>query len=110
MTIYRLSESCAVAGQIQPSDVAALAEDGFTTIICNRPDGEEFGQPLAADVKAECEARGIAFHFIPIDRSGLTEDMVEQFRSAIDESEGPVLAYCRSGQRCSIIWQASGSP
>ncbi len=110
MTIYRLSDSCAVAGQIQPSDVAALADEGYTTIVCNRPDGEEFGQPLAADVAAECEARGIAFHFIPIDRSGLTMDMVEQFRRAVDESQGPLLAYCRSGQRCSVIWQASGSP
>lgn len=110
MTIYRLSESCAVAGQIGPADVAALAEEGYTSIVCNRPDGEEFGQPRAADVAAECEAHGIVFHFIPIDRNGLTMDMVEKFRRAVDDSEGPLLAYCRSGQRSSVIWQASGSP
>ena len=43
MTIYRLSENCAVSSQIQPTDVAAIAAEGFTTIICNRPDGEDFG-------------------------------------------------------------------
>ncbi len=110
MTVYRLSESCAVAGQIGPDDVAALAEDGFTTIVCNRPDGEELGQPPAAYIAAECAARGIAFHFIPIGRSGLTMDLVEQFRRAVDESAGPLLAYCHSGQRSAVIWQASGSP
>ena len=110
MAIYRLSESCAVASQIQAADVAALAADGFTTIICNRPDGEDFGQPTAAAIAAECEAHGITFCFIPIDRSGLTMDMVESFRDAVAASTGHVLAYCRSGQRSSVIWQASGSP
>ena len=110
MTIYRMSEACAVAGQIRPQDVADIAADGFTTIVCNRPDLEEYGQPLAEDIRRECEARGLAFHFIPIDRSGLTMNMVEEFRRAVDDSEGAVLAYCRSGQRSAVLWQASGSP
>lgn len=110
MTVYKLSENCAVSTQIQPADVAAIAADGFTTIICNRPDGEEFGQPAASAVKAECEAHNVAFEYIPIDRNGLTMDMVEQFQSAVDASEGPVLIYCRSGQRSAVLWQASGSP
>lgn len=109
MTIYRLSETCAVASQIQAADVASLAADGFTTIICNRPDGEDFGQPAAAAIAAECAAHDVTFHLIPVDRSGLTMDMVESFRNAVAESAGHVLAYCRSGQRSSILWQASGS-
>ena len=110
MTIYRLSETCAVSSQIQPADVAALAADGFTTIICNRPDGESFGQPAASAVAVECEAHNVAFHNIPIDRKGLTMDMVEGFKDAVASSTGLVLAYCHSGQRSSVIWQASGSP
>ncbi|MBT8107785.1 MAG: TIGR01244 family phosphatase [Gammaproteobacteria bacterium] len=110
MTIYRMSEACAVAGQIRPEDVANIAADGFTTVVCNRPDLEEFGQPLADDIRRECESHELAFHFIPIDRSGLTVNMVEEFRRVVDESAGPVLAYCRSGQRSAVIWQASGSP
>jgi len=110
MTIYRLSETCAVASQVHPDDVAALAADGFTTIICNRPDGEDFGQPTSAAIAAECDAHGVAFHDIPIARSGLTMEMMENFRSAVEASTGQVLAYCRSGQRSSVLWQASGSP
>jgi len=110
MTVYRLSETCAISSQIQPADVAAIAAEGFTTIICNRPDGEDPGQPAASDIAAECEAQGVAFQLIPIDRNGLTMDMVEEFRSAVATSEGHVLAYCRSGQRSSVLWQASGSP
>lgn len=110
MSIYRLSETCAVSGQITPADVTALAVDGYATVICNRPDGEEFGQPPAADIAAACDEHGIDFHFIPIDRSGLTPAMIDRFRAAVADSDGPVLAYCRSGQRSSVIWQSSGSP
>lgn len=110
MTIYRLSETCAVASQIQADDVAGLAADGFTTIICNRPDGEDLGQPAAEVIAAACETHNVAFHNISVDRSGLTMDMVERFRVAVASSTGHVLAYCRSGQRSSVLWQASGSP
>jgi uncharacterized protein (TIGR01244 family) len=110
LSIYRLSATCAVAGQIQPADVAAIAADGFTTIVCNRPDDEDFGQPAAGDIEAACATHGVAFHHIPIDRGGLTMQMVEDFQQAVTESAGPVLAYCRSGQRSAVIWQASGSP
>lgn len=110
MPIYRLSEKCAVASQIQPADVATYAADGFTAIVCNRPDGEDFGQPAASDIEAECKTHGVTFELIPIDRSGLTMDMVEAFQNTVTESQGMVLAYCRSGQRSSVIWQASGSP
>lgn len=110
MTTYRLSENCTVSSQIQPNDVAGFAADGITTIICNRPDGEDFGQPEANAVAAECKTHDVTFHNIPVDRSGLTTDMVDRFREAVASSEGQVLAYCRSGQRSSVLWQASGSP
>ena len=110
MSIYQMSEAVAVSGQIQPEHVAQLAEHGFKAIICNRPDGEEFGQPPAADIAQACEVQDIAFHYIPVDKSGLTMEMVESFRDAVAASDGPVFAYCRSGQRSSVLWQASGSP
>ena len=110
MSIYRLSQHCAVSGQITAADITTLAVDGYGTVICNRPDGEEFGQPPAAEVAAACEEHGIVFHHIPIDRSGLTPSMIDSFREAVASSDGLVLAYCRSGQRSSVIWQASGSP
>lgn len=110
MTIYRLSEYCAVAGQIQPDDVAHFAGQGFMTIVCNRPDGEDPGQPTAAEIAGACAAHGVAFHHIPVSHGGLSMDLVAQFRDAIGASKGPVLAYCRSGQRSSILWQASGAP
>jgi len=108
--IYKFTESCSVAAQIQPDDVQTLKQDGYFTIVCNRPDNEDFGQPTAASIAAESEKHGVAFHLLPISRAGITADMIARFQTIVETSNGPVLAYCRSGQRSSVLWQASGSP
>lgn len=109
MELYKLTDAFSVAPQIQPADVEALKQSGFVAVVCNRPDGEDVGQPTATEIAAECQQHGIAFHHLPIS-DGITAGMIEQFRTIIAESEGPVLAYCRSGQRCSVLWQYSSSP
>lgn len=110
MRLYKLTESCSVAGQIQPADVAALKQDGFVTIVCNRPDNEDLAQPSAIEIGNACADHGVAFHHLPISTAGISADMVKEFQKIVTESSGPVLAYCRSGQRSSVLWQYSGSP
>ena len=34
----------------------------------------------------------------------MTADNVAQQGAAIDAADGPVLAYCRSGMRSSVVW------
>lgn len=109
MQLYKLTDAFSVGPQILPTDVEAVKQAGFVAIVCNRPDGEDVGQPTAAEIAAECRRHDVAFHHLPIS-DGITAEMTERFRSIIAESEGPVLAYCRSGQRCSVLWQYSGSP
>ena len=111
MNVAKLSDTCSVASQIQPADVDLLAGQGFATIICNRPDGEDAGQPSSDSIREACEQRGIAFHMIPIQGTVVSPRSVLQFQSAVEHSQGPVLAYCRSGTRSAMLWQiASDHP
>lgn len=96
-----------VAGQIAPQNVAALAEAGYTTIICNRPDNEGPGQPPASAIKAEADKHGISFHYIPVVHSGITRENVDAMTSALTGVEGKVLAYCRSGARSTHLYAFS---
>jgi len=41
MEIRKVDDSFAVVPQMQPDELTALAAEGFTAVICNRPDGEE---------------------------------------------------------------------
>ena len=105
METTQIADNYAVTAQIPPEAVSAIAGAGFVAIICNRPDDEEPGQPPAATIRAACEAAGIAFHHVPVSTT-LTPESVLLHRSIIESSGGPVLAYCRSGQRSSIIYEA----
>lgn len=99
-----LTPDIAVAPQIEPDDFDALAQAGFTTVIANRPDAEV--DPLhSSTVMAERAAQaGLAYHYLPIVPGQLGPDQVERFREIVDNSPGPVLAYCRSGTRSATAW------
>ncbi|AZO08421.1 MULTISPECIES: TIGR01244 family sulfur transferase [unclassified Mesorhizobium] len=104
MEYRQISEDYSVAGQIQPDDIAAIKDAGFKSVICNRPDNEQPGQPSAGSVKAAAEAAGLAFRFIPVISGQLTMENVEDQAAALEELEGPVFAYCRSGARCTNLY------
>ncbi|PBC01677.1 TIGR01244 family sulfur transferase [Mesorhizobium sp. WSM3860] len=104
MEYRQISEDYSVSGQIQPEDIAAIKEAGFKSVICNRPDNEQPGQPSADSVKAAAEAAGLTFRYIPVISGQLTMDNVEDQAEALDELEGPVFAYCRSGARCTNLY------
>lgn len=102
----KLSDNLSVMGQVQPDEVAALAEQGFKAIICNRPDDEEPGQPDFAEVAAAAEALGLPARHIPVDAMRPVEMQKDEFAQALAEMPGPVLAYCRTGNRCTLLHNA----
>lgn len=104
MEYRQISDHYSVSGQIQPEDIAAIKEAGFRSVICNRPDNEQPGQPSADSVKAVVEAAGLAFRYIPVISGQITMENVEDQAQALDELEGPVFAYCRSGARCTNLY------
>jgi sulfide:quinone oxidoreductase len=104
MNTHPITSDFSVGQQIQPEDVATLAKQGFTTIICNRPDGEDMMQPTFEDIREEADVHGIVAHYVPIHHGGIGEDEIERFTSAMNKSEGPVFAYCRSGARSVTMW------
>jgi sulfide:quinone oxidoreductase len=106
MHVRWITDRYAVSPQISVAEVANLASAGFACIICNRPDGEEADQPSATNIAAACSAVGLGFHHIPVRGMPIPADDVAQHRRIINESTGPVLAYCRSGQRSVAIFQA----
>jgi uncharacterized protein (TIGR01244 family) len=101
--IRKLDDRTSVSGQIQPADVAGLKASGITMIISNRPDGEEPGQPTAAEVQDAAEAEGLEFRHVPIIR-GIGPADVEAMQEALDAAPGKLLAYCRSGNRSALTW------
>ena len=105
--MQRLEDGMFVAGQIGPDEVRELAAQGITLIVNNRPDGEEPDQPASAEIKAAATAAGISYRAIPI--SQLTPEAIEATREALDEADGTVLAFCKSGTRSTYVWALARS-
>ena len=104
MTDFRkVTDDFSVAPQIAVADVAAAADQGFTLVINNRPDGEAPDQPTSAQMEAAAQAAGLDYVYIPV-RGGPTPDQVQAVEAAIAEAKGPVLAFCRSGTRSIVTW------
>jgi uncharacterized protein (TIGR01244 family) len=105
--VTHITPDFAVSPQITPEQLALLQAAGFTTVICNRPDHEEPGQPTFDEIKAAAEAVGLEAHHIPIKPGQATGDDVDAFDTAVTTAKGKVLAYCRSGGRAQSLFAAT---
>ncbi|WP_333908199.1 TIGR01244 family sulfur transferase [Pontixanthobacter luteolus] len=99
MDIRTVDQGFAVAPQFQPAEMQTLADAGYVAVICNRPDGEEEGQPTIADMRAAAQDAGLAFHHIPVWGGQFPEAAVAAFGAVRRGTDGPLLAYCRTGTR-----------
>lgn len=106
--IKQLSPNFAVAPQLGPEDMADVAAAGFKSVIINRPDFEGGpDQPTAAQVSAAAEAVGLKVEYQPVVGSAMTMGDVARFAELLQELPAPVLAYCRTGTRCTNLFAAS---
>jgi uncharacterized protein (TIGR01244 family) len=100
----KLTENVLVSPQLALEDVAAAAASGVAMIINNRPDGEEPDAPQSADIAAAAAAAGLNYVEIPVGHAGFSEPQVDAMIAALEQAEGPILAYCRSGTRSTLLW------
>ena len=104
MQIHPLADQLSVAAQVDVADIAALAAQGFRSIINNRPDGEDPGQLPAADARRAAEAQGIAYHHIPVTAASLSRADVDAFAAVLRSAPQPIVVHCRSGTRSTLLW------
>ena len=104
LDIRRLSGDFSVSPQIELDEVQTIKDAGFKSIICNRPDGEDAGQEMFADICNQAEKLGLHCVFIPMVNTADTESQLIETRNALINLPKPVLAYCRSGTRCTVLW------
>ena len=106
--INALTSDFAVAPQLSAQDMAAVAAAGFKSVIINRPDFEGGpDQPTAAAVSAAALAAGMQVQYQPVVSGGMTPEDVQRFAELLKTMPAPVLAYCRSGTRCSVLYHAA---
>jgi uncharacterized protein (TIGR01244 family) len=99
-----LDEKIMVSPQITLADIAEAKAQGVTLIVNNRPDGEAPDEPQGAEIEAAARATGIDYLAIPVGQGGFGQPQLDAMANALENAAGPVLAYCRSGTRSTLLW------
>ncbi|WP_170604822.1 TIGR01244 family sulfur transferase [Ruegeria arenilitoris] len=104
MEIRRITHRYAVSPQITVDDVPAIAEAGFVKVICNRPNTEVPTEMHSDAIGEAVRAAGMEYEVLELTHQTMTPENVARQKSLAESCEGPVLAYCASGTRCSVVW------
>ncbi len=101
-----MTQQIGFAGQLYPEQMTLVVEKGFKSVINNRPDFEEGAQQPTNEQMAEAaRAAGLDYVFQPVISGQITQEDVEAFARYINELPKPVLAFCRTGNRCNNLFQ-----
>ncbi|PMS14360.1 TIGR01244 family phosphatase [Trinickia dabaoshanensis] len=107
MNPKELVPNLSISPQLSIADIAEAKARGFLSVIVNRPDAEEPGQPTIAEMREAARTAGLGFAAIPIVPGKATVEDAAKFSSALGALDGPVIAYCRTGVRAATLWALS---
>lgn len=100
----KISDAIYASPQISVDDIAAASELGIGLVINNRPEAESEDQTPGTEIEAAAVAAGMKYLAIPVTHSGFSEPQIKAMVRALESTEQPILAYCRSGTRSTLLW------
>jgi len=106
MNWTQISDNYWVSPQIDEAQVTQAKEFGIEAIVCNRPDNEGPDQISSELIEAACNQNRLDFIYLPMQGPNFTPEYVAKVKQLVDENK-KVLAYCRSGNRSSILFKAA---
>ena len=97
----RVGATVACGGATEPSAMAALAAEGFKTVINLRL----LSEPGVADEEAIVTKAGLTYLHLPMDSMAPTVAAAEHFLAVIaDPAIQPVYIHCASANRVGAVW------
>ena len=107
MKIHQLTDVLSVSPQLNVADIDQVLAAGFKTVICNRPDNEGDDQQDSDSIRIACEAKGLQWHYMPVSPKDYSDEQALEFGRLLNNVALPVLAFCRTGTRCTNLWALS---
>lgn len=106
MEIKPIDQRFSIAGQLNEADLEAIASQGFRLVINFRPDGEGGDtQPTSAALAARAQSLGLAYAYIPVVPNQIQPAHIAQICTLLAQHPGPILGFCRTGNRASNVYQ-----
>ena len=105
MSIHALTNDLFICEQLNETLIKEAKTLGIQSVICNRPDNEEPGQPDFTTVQKWLNQNGI-FSVVhqPTQMSLINADSAALFKQHLHSLPKPILAFCRTGTRSTTLW------
>ena len=104
-----LNAQVSVAGQMTTDKFQQLIQDGFKSVIVNRPDQEQGNTVSVAQLRQIAEQSQVSVIYQPILSGKISQTDVTEFAKYYNELPKPILMVCRSGSRSSILFNQAKS-
>ena len=62
-----------------------------------------------ADIEAAAAEHGLQWVYMPVASGNILDSDVDRFDEMIRNADTPVLAFCRTGTRCTVLWALSSA-
>lgn len=103
----QLTDTLSACAQLTHADIQMLAAQGVKTLVCNRPDDEDPEQPSSESLRVYAEELGMQWFFQPVISGQVEDQQGDEFADILEQAEAPIVAFCRSGARCGMLWALS---
>lgn len=103
----QLEADLRTSSQLTAEQIRELAAQGVKTLIFNRPDAEEPGQPETAELESLAQELGMHWVHQPVVSGQVTDEQGQAFGRLYAAAPKPVVAFCRTGTRCGMLWALS---
>ncbi len=104
MALREIAPEFFVSEQLTAEDMPRLAAAGIRSVLNNRPDGEEAGQPGSSELEAAARAAGLDYRHVPVATRQVTAAEQAAFEAALEALPRPICAFCRTGTRAELCW------
>ena len=100
-----LNEKVSAAGQMTAEKFTLLLkQQGFKSVIVNRPDQEQGNSVTAGQLRSIAEKAQVSVIYQPVTGGKISQTDVAEFAKYYNELPKPILMVCRSGARSSALF------
>lgn len=104
-----LTSTVSVTGQMTTSKFQQLIQQGFKSVIVNRPDQETGNSVTVSQLRSIAEKSQMSVIYQPVVGGQLSQANIEEFARYYNELPKPILMICRSGARSSALFHQAKS-
>lgn len=104
-----LNHNVSVSGQMTTEKFKTLIQQGFKSVIVNRPDQEPGNLTTANELRILAEKSQISLIYQPVTSEKISQTDVQEFAKYYNSLPKPILLICKSGNRSTVLFEQAKS-